>query len=88
MNESEICKQVAEIITDITKCELNAVTDKDKKVDELLDSIQFVLMVVEIEKKFDIEIVDVDFQQERLNSIKNISQVISEYWLKDHKSSE
>lgn len=76
---SGIKEKINEIINGILAEEGKQVKGKIGDVVELLDSIEFVSLIVEVETEFDIEIDDKDYDFEKMNSVDKITDLVVHY---------
>lgn len=64
---------------------MNEVLDADKVARgdgdllEVLDSVEFVTLLVEIETEFDIEIDDSDYELKKMSTVSRIAELVEKY---------
>lgn len=79
MERKEICDKVFAILKQILD-EGETLSEKfDEDISGAMDSIKFVTLIVQIEKEFNIEIDDDDFEISKMDTINKISDLISTY---------
>lgn len=78
MSKNEICKKIMEMLTTVLE-EKNSPSTLDEDISELMDSIEFVMLIVEIENEFNIKIADDDFEIENVNTISKFADVVLKY---------
>ena len=79
MEHSKICKEVHMLLEQICKHGETKHVSFEEDITVFLDSLMFVLLIVEIENKFGIEINDDDFDLSKMTSINDISSLIGTY---------
>lgn len=79
MTKNEIGNKVSTIIGELLQNGKTVPESFDADISQLLDSIEFVTLIVEIESMFDIEINDDDFQVSKLDSINKVAELINTY---------
>jgi acyl carrier protein len=79
MNKKEIGDKVFGILQQIINKEKKPPKTYDEDISKLLDSIEFVSLIVEIENMFDIEISDDDFDLSNMDNINKICELIISY---------
>lgn len=79
MKKNEVCMKVAEILQSVFEENIEVPLDYDDDIRNLLDSIQFVTLIVELESKFKIAITDEDFEIEKMCNIDKIADLIMSY---------
>lgn len=79
MTNNEIGNKVSTIIGEVLQNGKAVPESFDADISQLLDSIEFVTLIVEIESMFDIGIDDDDFEVSKLDSINKIVELINTY---------
>lgn len=79
MRKEEISNQIFQIVRKIVTNEETLNLKYDDDIRYMLDSIQFVTLIVEIESTFNVEVRDEDFEIEKLGSIEKITELILSY---------
>ena len=79
MRKEEISNKIFQIVRKIVTNEETINLKYDDDIRYMLDSIQFVTLIVEIESTFNVEVRDEDFEIEKLGSIEKITELILSY---------
>lgn len=79
MNKNEICEKLYSIFKEVLKEEEKLPSKFDENISEKLDSIEFVMIIVEIENQFQISIDDNDFEIDKIASIDKLADLILKY---------
>lgn len=79
MRKEEISNKIFQIVRKIVTNEEALNLKYDDDIRYMLDSIQFVTLIVEIESTFNVEVRDEDFEIEKLGSIEKITELILSY---------
>lgn len=79
MRKEEISNKIFQIVRKIVTNEETLNLKYDDDIRYMLDSIQFVTLIVEIESTFNVEVRDEDFEIEKLGSIEKITELILSY---------
>lgn len=79
MTNNEIGNKVSNIIGEVLQNGKTVPESFDADISQLLDSIEFVTLIVEIESMFEIEIDDDDFEISKLDTINKIVELINTY---------
>lgn len=77
METSKIVSKIYEIMHEVLDADKVARGDGDLL--EVLDSIEFVTLIVEIETEFDIEIDDSDYELEKMSTVSKIAELVEKY---------
>lgn len=79
MCKNEICEKIMEMLTTVLEEKNLYAFTFDEDISELMDSIEFVMLIVEIENEFNIKIDDDDFEIENVNTISNFADIVLKY---------
>jgi len=79
MDKKEICEKVFHILKQIFGDEENLPKTFEEEISGKIDSLKFVMLIVEIENQFYIEINEDDFEVNKLSSIEKIADIIIKY---------
>lgn len=79
MKKNEICKKIREVLNEVVEESEKMPTTFDEDIVELMDSIEFVMLIVEIENEFGIKIDDDDFEIENVNTISKFADLVIKY---------
>ena len=77
MNRNEACEKILEILSEVLEEKKECPSTYDEDISERLDSIEFVMLIVEIENGFDIKVLDDDF--ENVNTINKLADLVFKY---------
>ena len=79
MSKSEIGNQIFSLIEEVLNEESKKIKSFDDDISEILDSVGFVTLIVEIETFFDIEINDDDYEVYKINTINKLADLVETY---------
>ena len=79
MNKNEICERIKEMLTTIMEESEKIPNTFDEDIIEFMDSIEFVMLIVEIENEFEIKIDDDEFEIENLDTISKFADLVMKY---------
>lgn len=79
MNKNEICEKIKEMLSKVMEDNGKVPTTFDEDIAELMDSIEFVMLIVEIENEFEIKIDDDDFEIENVDTISKFADLVMKY---------
>jgi|LSQX01.2.fsa_nt_gb acyl carrier protein len=79
MSKNEICEEIFLILKQIFENEEKLPKTFEESISDQIDSIEFVMIIVEIEGRFDIKIDDDDFEIENVDSINRLADLIIKY---------
>ncbi len=79
MSKNEICEKIFLILKQVLGNAENLPKTFDESIGDKVDSIEFVMIIVEIENQFDIKIDDDDFNIENVDSIDRFADLIIRY---------
>lgn len=79
MNKNEINAKVLTILKKILEDEEKLPQTFDESISQNIDSIEFVTIIIEIEKEFGIEIDDEDFEIDNVDSVNKLTDLIIKY---------
>ncbi len=77
MEKNQIISKIKDIMNEVLEPEKAAKCDGDLL--DVLDSIEFVTIIVEIETEFDIEIDDNDYELENMNTLPKMAELVEKY---------
>ena len=79
MCKNEICEEVFLILQQVFEDEEKLPKTFEESFSDKIDSIEFVMLVVEIESRFNIKIDDDDFEIENVDSVNSLADLIIKY---------
>jgi len=79
MNKNEICDKLYLILKQVLEEEEKLPESFDENISEKIDSVEFVMLIVEVENQFQIKINDDDFEIEKIASIDKLADLIIKY---------
>lgn len=79
MEKKDICIEVKGLFNNIVETDEKIPQMFSDDFSESLDSIELVMLIVEIENAFDIKVEDADFEIEKINTIDKIADLIMTY---------
>lgn len=79
MGKNEISEKIMEMLTTVLEEKESYPSTIDEDISELMDSIEFVMLIVEIENEFNIKIADDDFEIENVNTISKFADMVLKY---------
>lgn len=79
MTRQEVCDVVFKLINQILEEKNVKLNSAEEDISDLLNSIEFVTLVVEIESAFQIEFNDDDFDLDKMSSVNSIADLIMKY---------
>lgn len=79
MNKNEVCEKVMKILIKILKEKAEYPATFDEDISEMMDSVEFVMLIIEIEKEFNIKISDDDFDIENVNTVNKFADLVFKY---------
>lgn len=77
METSRIVRKIYKIMNEVLDADKVARGDGDLL--EVLDSVEFVTLLVEIETEFDIEIDDSDYELKKMSTVSRIAELVEKY---------
>lgn len=79
MNKKELCEKIFLILNQIFENKDKLPKSFDESIGDKMDSIEFVMLIVEIENQFEIKIDDDDFDIENIDNINKLADLIMRY---------
>lgn len=79
MNKKEISEKILIILKKILEDDEKLPRTFDESISKNIDSLEFVLIIIEVEKTFEIEIDDKDFEIENVDSVNKLTDIIQKY---------
>lgn len=79
MSKNEISEKIMEMLTTVLEEKGSYPSTFDEDISEVMDSVEFVMLIVEIENEFNIKIADDDFEIENVNTISKFADIVLKY---------
>ena len=79
VNKKEISEKILIILKKILEDDEKLPRTFDESISKNIDSLEFVLIIIEVEKTFEIEIDDKDFEIENVDSVNKLTDIIQKY---------
>ena len=79
MTKNEICEKIFLILNQVFEDKGKVPKSLEESISDKIDSIEFVMIIVEIENQFEIKIDDDDFEIENVDSVGRLADLIIKY---------
>lgn len=79
MEKNDICEQVLKVLKETIGDDERVLDTYDDDINDVLNSVEFICMVVELESIYNIELNDKDFEIGNMNTIRKFADLISNY---------
>ena len=79
MNKNEVCEEILKMVSKVIDERKELPTSFSDDISEKMDSVQFVMLIVDIENKFGVSVSDDDFEIERVNTVDKLADLVCNY---------
>ena len=82
MNRNEVCEEILKMVSKVIDERKKSAPVIKRIVDDIsekLDSVEFVMLIVDIENKFGVSVSDDDFEIERVNTVDKLADLVCNY---------
>ncbi len=79
MNKNEVCEEILKMVSKVIDERKGLPTSFSDDISEKLDSVEFVMLIVDIENKFGVSVSDDDFEIERVNTVDKLADLVCNY---------